>query len=155
MTWSWDISCSQWVNKGHSNGVPQSFPEASLSFKSSRGQQTHPGTCTKANTLRVKSLFRRERFMASIYKSMPLLRNSYRPLVEIIITSSSNSVPNSAPATSRNLRRASLRLRANRAFDGTKSFSKPFIKTTSAGLSNNSAHSRFVTSLTVVKQSTW
>jgi len=72
----------------------------------------------------------------------------------MINVSSSRFVPNNLLATFNINERARLRFPVNVLPLGTKSSSKPFISTTSAGLSSNSLHSLLVISLTVVKQST-
>ena len=72
----------------------------------------------------------------------------------MINVSSPIFVPNNLLATFSIKARARLRFPVNVLPFGTKSSSKPFINTTSAGLSNSSLHSLLVIWLTVVKQST-
>ena len=122
--------------------------------RSSRASPTHPGTLMNANTFFFRFLSRFSRFSDSRKTSMPLFLNSYRPLVPIINVSSPISVPIRQLATRNMIDLARLRFPVNVVPFGTKSSSKPFISTTSAGLSSNSLHSLFVISLTVVKQST-
>ena len=140
--------------KGTSSGVSNFSLLFRRSCKSSRGSPTQPGTLINANTFlwSFLSLFRR--FNDSRNTSIPLFLNSYRPLVPIINVSSSRFVPNNLLATFNINERARLRFPVNVLPLGTKSSSKPFISTTSAGLSSNSLHSLLVISLTVVKQST-
>ena len=149
------MSRSQWVNIGCSKGVSNDFPDANLVIKSARGSPTQAGTSTTASTLRVKaSCDSRKRLMASRKTSMPLLRNSYLPLVETMKVLSSKVLPIKALATSMIRFLASLRLLVSSCPRGTKLSSKPLSNISSTGLSSSSLHSLAVISLTVVKQST-
>ena len=153
-TLSWSILWSQCVSTGFSNGVSNCLPLLRRSTRSWRGPATQPGTSMKATTCFFKFSSKRKRFIDSMNTSIPLLRNSYRPLVDTINASSCISSPVNALATSSRRLRAALRFFVKVAPFGTKSFSKPFGRTKSTGLSSNSLHSVAVISLTVVKQST-
>ena len=93
--------------------------------------------------------------MDSMKTSMPLLRNSYLPLVPMMRVSSPKVSPRIQLAMRKTSFLTSRRLRVNVAPFGTKSFSKPLGSTTSQGLPRSSRHSRAVMSETVVKASAW
>ena len=153
-TLSWLMLWSQWVTIGTSSGVSYFFPDCSLSRRSCLGSPHHPGTSMKASTFLFSSLSLSSRFIASMYTSTPLLRNSYLPLVETMRVLSSRSVPSRALATSSTFFLAAFLLRVKVAPFGMKSSSKPLGSITSTGLSSSSLHSFAVIWLTVVKQST-